>query len=117
MIAILTVFSIGALFALQFPAGAVGLRASFRTVPFLTQLFAAASYQLSWSIYVSDYSRYLPRDVERARLVLVDLPRGLHRRCVDDAGRHDRRRHGAAGSTWPRPWSTRRTGASRASGG
>jgi hypothetical protein len=24
---------------------------------------AAASYQLSWSIYVSDYSRYLPRDV------------------------------------------------------
>jgi purine-cytosine permease-like protein len=26
-------------------------------------LFAAASYQLSWSIYVSDYSRYLPRDV------------------------------------------------------
>jgi len=32
-------------------------------VPFLAQLFAAASYQLSWSIYVSDYSRYLPRDV------------------------------------------------------
>ncbi len=30
---------------------------------FLAQLFAAASYQLSWSIYVSDYSRYLPRDV------------------------------------------------------
>ncbi len=27
------------------------------------QLFAAASYQLCWSIYVSDYSRYLPRDV------------------------------------------------------
>jgi len=35
----------------------------FRTVPFLAQLFAAAAYQLSWSIYVSDYSRYLPRDV------------------------------------------------------
>jgi purine-cytosine permease-like protein len=32
-------------------------------VPFLAQMFAAASYQLSWSIYVSDYSRYLPRDV------------------------------------------------------
>jgi purine-cytosine permease-like protein len=32
-------------------------------VPFIAQLFAAASYQLSWSIYVSDYSRYLPRDV------------------------------------------------------
>ena len=35
----------------------------FRMVPFLTQLFAAAAYQLSWSIYVSDYSRYLPPNV------------------------------------------------------
>ncbi len=35
----------------------------FRAVPFLAQFFAAASYQISWSIYVSDYSRYLPRDV------------------------------------------------------
>lgn len=30
---------------------------------FLVQFFAAAGYQLSWSIYVSDYSRYLPREV------------------------------------------------------
>jgi NCS1 nucleoside transporter family len=37
--------------------------ASFRAVPFLAAFFAAASYQVSWSIYVSDYSRYLPRDV------------------------------------------------------
>jgi purine-cytosine permease-like protein len=36
---------------------------NFRMVPFLTQLFAAAAYQLSWSIYVSDYSRYLPPNV------------------------------------------------------
>jgi purine-cytosine permease-like protein len=36
---------------------------AFRAIPFLSQTFAAASYQLSWSIYVSDYSRYLPRDV------------------------------------------------------
>ena len=34
-----------------------------RVVPFLAQFFAAAAYQVSWSIYVSDYSRYLPRDV------------------------------------------------------
>ncbi|HEX4647384.1 MAG TPA: cytosine permease [Steroidobacteraceae bacterium] len=62
MIAILTVFSLGALFALRFPPGQWDL-GGFRGVPFLAQLFAAASYQLSWSIYVSDYSRYLPRDV------------------------------------------------------
>jgi purine-cytosine permease-like protein len=35
----------------------------FQAVPFLAQFFAAAAYQISWSIYVSDYSRYLPRDV------------------------------------------------------
>jgi NCS1 nucleoside transporter family len=62
MIAILTVFSIGATLLLRFPASQFAV-SGFRAVPFLAQLFAAASYQLSWSIYVSDYSRYLPRDV------------------------------------------------------
>jgi len=62
MIAILTVFTIGALFTLKFPP-AQWDQGGFRAVPFLAQMFAAASYQLSWSIYVSDYSRYLPRDV------------------------------------------------------
>jgi len=32
----------------------------FKWVPFLAQFFAAAAYQLTWAIYVSDYSRYLP---------------------------------------------------------
>src|ERR1700728_1787682 len=62
IIAILSVFSIGACFLLKFPV-AQWDPAGFRAVPFIAQLFAAASYQLSWSIYVSDYSRYLPRDV------------------------------------------------------
>jgi hypothetical protein len=35
----------------------------FAMIPFMVQLFAAAAYQLSWSIYVSDYSRYLPKEV------------------------------------------------------
>jgi len=62
IIAILTVFTVGAFFKLGFPASQWD-PAGFKPVPFLTELFAAASYQLSWSIYVSDYSRYLPRDV------------------------------------------------------
>jgi NCS1 nucleoside transporter family len=62
MIAILGVFSVGGLFFLRLPPVQWD-PAGFRGVPFLAQLFAAASYQLSWSIYVSDYSRYLPRDV------------------------------------------------------
>jgi NCS1 family nucleobase:cation symporter-1 len=62
MIVVLSVFSAGALFLLKLPA-AQWDTGGFRAVPFLAQLFAAASYQLSWSIYVSDYSRYLPPDV------------------------------------------------------
>jgi nucleobase:cation symporter-1, NCS1 family len=62
MIVILSVFSVGACLMLKFPAPQWD-PAGFRAVPFIAQLFAAASYQLSWSIYVSDYSRYLPRDV------------------------------------------------------
>jgi nucleobase:cation symporter-1, NCS1 family len=61
MIALLTVFSAGAVL-LKIPA-AQWEPGGFRAGPFLTELLAAASYQLSWSIYVSDYSRYLPRDV------------------------------------------------------
>jgi len=62
MIAILSVFSIGAGMFLKLPA-AQWDPSGFQAVPFIAQLFAAAAYQLSWSIYVSDYSRYLPRDV------------------------------------------------------
>jgi len=36
---------------------------AFAAKPFLVEFFAVAAYQLSWSIYVSDYSRYLPRDI------------------------------------------------------
>ena len=61
MIALLTVFSAGAVL-LRIP-GAQWEPGGFRAGPFLTELLAAASYQLSWSVYVSDYSRYLPREV------------------------------------------------------
>jgi nucleobase:cation symporter-1, NCS1 family len=47
---------------ISWPASQTDL-GGFKAVPFLTQLFAAAAYQLSWSIYVSDYSRYLPKTV------------------------------------------------------
>src|SRR4029077_10707080 len=62
IIVLLSVFTLGALFKLGFPASQWD-PAGFKALPFLTQLFAAASYQLSWSIYVSDYSRYLPPNV------------------------------------------------------
>jgi NCS1 family nucleobase:cation symporter-1 len=62
MIAILAIYTLGGAVTFRFPAEQWD-PAGFKAVPFLAELFAAASYQLSWSIYVSDYSRYLPRDV------------------------------------------------------
>ena len=62
MLALLSVFTIGALFVIPVPAALLSL-GLFKTIPFLVTFFAAAAYQLSWSIYVSDYSRYLPPDV------------------------------------------------------
>ena len=64
MIVGLAGFTILALLHLKIPSAQLSLAPGhFRTIAFLTQFFAAAAYQLSWSIYVSDYSRYLPRDV------------------------------------------------------
>jgi purine-cytosine permease-like protein len=61
LVACMVVFCVG-MWNLRIPVGELGA-ASFQAVPFLIQLFAATAYQLSWSIYVSDYSRYLPADV------------------------------------------------------
>ncbi len=61
LIVALLIFSVGAAVWMHIPTVHGG--AEFLMGPFLTQFFAAAAYQLSWSIYVSDYTRYLPRDV------------------------------------------------------
>jgi NCS1 nucleoside transporter family len=62
LIAILSSVTIGAALVVRLPAEQFDPQ-GFRAVPFLAQFFAAAAYQLSWSIYVSDYSRYLPHNV------------------------------------------------------
>ena len=51
-----------ALFFLHYPAGSFDL-GDFKATPFLAQFGVVAGYQISWAIYVSDYSRYLPPDV------------------------------------------------------
>jgi purine-cytosine permease-like protein len=62
LILALLVFSVAVALHGHFSAQQLAL-GDFHVVPFLAQFFAAASYQIAWSIYVSDYSRYLPRDV------------------------------------------------------
>lgn len=56
------IFTVGALVTLHFPAGSFAV-SGFSWTPFLAQFGVVAGYQISWAIYVSDYSRYLPPDV------------------------------------------------------
>jgi purine-cytosine permease-like protein len=56
------VFTIGAIATLGLPSGSLD-PGKFDVTPFLTQFGVTAGYQISWAIYVSDYSRYLPPDV------------------------------------------------------
>lgn len=49
-------------FTLNYPAGSFSL-GTFTWTPFLLQFGVVAGYQISWAIYVSDYSRYLPPNV------------------------------------------------------
>ncbi|MEU5598031.1 cytosine permease [Streptomyces sp. NPDC020298] len=56
------VFTVGVLTTLHYPAGSFDL-GHFAWTPFLAQFGVVAGYQISWAIYVSDYSRYLPPDV------------------------------------------------------
>ncbi|MFI9650434.1 purine-cytosine permease family protein [Streptomyces sp. NPDC052040] len=56
------IFTVGVLVNLSFPAGSFDL-GGFRWTPFLAQFGVVAGYQISWAIYVSDYSRYLPPNV------------------------------------------------------
>ena len=59
-IAIFGVLTIGAIVNLD--AGAATPDAGFAFTAFLAQFAAAAGYQISYAVYVSDYSRYLPAD-------------------------------------------------------
>lgn len=59
-VVIFGVLTVGAIVNLD--AGSATPDAGFTTTSFLIQFAAAAGYQISYAVYVSDYSRYLPAD-------------------------------------------------------
>ncbi|MBE7186915.1 cytosine permease [Jatrophihabitans endophyticus] len=61
MIVVFGLFTI-ALFLLHYPAGTFDV-GTFHPTPFFAQFGVVAGYQISWAIYVSDYSRYMHPDV------------------------------------------------------
>lgn len=60
-VVIFGILTIGAIADLD--AGSASAGAGFGATGFLTQFAAAAGYQISYAVYVSDYSRYLPANV------------------------------------------------------
>ena len=58
---VLGLLTVSALIHLHLPAGSFDLT-HFSPLAFFSQLGVVAGYQISWAIYVSDYSRYLPAD-------------------------------------------------------
>ncbi len=88
-----------AVFLLPYPAGSFDL-GGFKATPFLIQFGAVAGYQISWAIYVSDYSRYLPPTVGIRRTFLWTYWRlGARRHLADVPGRGAGRLGGRRAST------------------
>ncbi|SDV08293.1 purine-cytosine permease family protein [Pseudomonas vancouverensis] len=67
IIAVYSLMTVAALLTLH--ADAALTATHFNLDAFLVQLGAAAGYQISYSVYVSDYSRYLPHDTPMRKIV------------------------------------------------
>ncbi|WOE79157.1 cytosine permease [Pseudomonas protegens] len=67
MISVFAVLTVSALLTLQADSAVTG--AHFSWSAFLIQLSAAAGYQISYSVYVSDYSRYLPHQTPSRQVI------------------------------------------------
>lgn len=62
---VLTVYALGSLHV----GSAIPHGGSFSGSTFLVQFAAAAGYQISYAVYVSDYSRYLPEETRSSRVI------------------------------------------------
>ncbi len=69
LVLVLIVYVIGLVTQGHFPTGALSPGVGFSWEPFLMVVSAATAYQLSWAFFVSDYSRYLPSDTHKGKLM------------------------------------------------
>ncbi|WP_430447187.1 MAG: purine-cytosine permease family protein [Pseudomonas piscis] len=67
MISVFAVLTVSALMTLQADSAVADVHFSWSA--FLIQLSAAAGYQISYSVYVSDYSRYLPHQTPSRQVI------------------------------------------------
>ncbi len=70
LIIVLIVYTGGLAMNGAIPASAWDLSAgTFQVAPFFIQVSAAAAYQLSWAFFVSDYSRYMPANTNKGKII------------------------------------------------
>ena len=70
LIIVLVIYVFGLVAGGVIPASAWDLSAgTFQIAPFFIQVSAAAAYQLSWAFFVSDYSRYMPADTPKGKII------------------------------------------------
>jgi len=67
IIAVFTVVTASSIWIL--PTAPDGPELGWNLVAFITQFSLAAGFQISYAVYVSDYSRYLPHDASNAKLI------------------------------------------------
>ena len=86
LIVVFAILTVGAIAHLD-AGSAIPATSGFSWGPFLITFGAAAGYQISYAVYVSDYSRYLPQGRPGARRHLMDLPRRRRLRGLADGAR------------------------------
>lgn len=69
LVVVILIYVIGLGVLGQVPAEFFNLVGTFDVGPFLAVVTAAAAYQLTWAFFVSDYSRYMPKDTKRGMIV------------------------------------------------
>jgi NCS1 family nucleobase:cation symporter-1 len=70
LIIALVIYIIGLFMNGSIPASSWDLSpATFNPAAFFTEVSAAAAYQLSWAFFVSDYSRYMPANTHKGKII------------------------------------------------
>lgn len=69
LIVAILIYLIGLAIGGHFAADMFNLSGTFQIVPFMVVVVAATGYQLTWAFFVSDYSRYMPADTSRTKII------------------------------------------------
>ncbi len=68
---VILIYIVGLAFGGHIPLEMFDLSQSFDMVAFMVVVVAATGYQLTWAFFVSDYSRYLPKDTNRRSIISI----------------------------------------------